>query len=547
MNTTTDTIPFLGENNLAKNKYSRPDKLLDSPDAIVIGSGIGGMGIASILAQKKKWRVLLLEANPVPGGCTAVWEQDGFEWNIGIDSIGDMDPRVGRGVFRPTMDYITGGRLEWAKMPDIHEVAAFGEDEYDWYSDPEKNIAWIEERFPGEGHKARKYYELEDRIEAAATAWGVTKVLPERIPVAVRDRIYQATGGVWTKYMARKTREVFCGELGFSEKLASVFSYMYGNHGRTPAHSPFAFHAVNLFHFRYGAYYPVGGPGQIAECVVPIVEGAGGQVAVSCPVKRILVEHNTAVGVELESGEKIYSPLVISDVGAWGTFMDLLEPEIAERHGYRDKLATMRPSVAHLYLWLGYDEAIDLPQRIAWHMPSYDIEAFDEGYKKRMDFDDCLAGYTLSFSARDPVYYQRYPGKTTVMILNELPHEWLVRSRSDPEFKRELQDKLVRHFEPIVLRHYPQLEGKKPVIRKAGFPYAGNPRAWESNSLGIEPSCERFLEHTHWLRPETKVRNLYMVGQDSFSPGVCGSMFSARIVYSVITGNWPFSLTKKPF
>ena len=109
-------------------------------------------------------------------------------------------------------------------------------------------------------------------------------------------------GGDWRRYMSRTTNEVFRRELGFSERLAGVYSYMYGNHGRTPEHSPFAFHAVNLYHYRYGAYYPVGGPAQVAAAIVPIIEAAGGQLAVSTPAERIVVENGRAVGVKLADG-----------------------------------------------------------------------------------------------------------------------------------------------------------------------------------------------------------------------------------------------------
>lgn len=49
---------YLTEKNRAKNKYKKPDKYLENPDVIVIGSGIGGLGIFSILAQKKKWKTI---------------------------------------------------------------------------------------------------------------------------------------------------------------------------------------------------------------------------------------------------------------------------------------------------------------------------------------------------------------------------------------------------------------------------------------------------------------------------------------------------------
>ncbi len=542
-----DAPPFLGEGNLAKDKYRRPDSIMTDPDAIVIGSGIGGMSIASILAQKKKWRVLLLEAAGQPGGATRCHEIDGFEFNTGIDSIGDMDPSTGRGVFRPTIDYVTGNKLMWAEMPDVHEVCVFGEDVYEWYSSPEKNIRWIRERFPGEGDPA-KYYELEEAVEAAATAWGVTKVMPQWIPEWQRELVYRAVGGKWRKYMEMTAGEVFKNVLGFSDRLANVFTYMYGNHGCTPGEAPFAFHAANLIHYRDGAFYPVGGPGQIAECIIPIIEKAGGQLAVSSPVKRIIVQGDTAVGVDLESGERIHCPLIISGASAYTTFMELLDTAVSERFGYPERMKGVEPSPAHLYLFLGYDEAIDLPKQIFWHMPTYDGDLYDLAsadirYKGEALFEG-MGGYLLSPSARDPVYASRYPNKSTVIVLAESTAEWVDKYRTDAAFKKRFDREVGKNLLRIVHRHMPQLRDKKPAFEKVGVPMGCNVRAWGGCSLGLNATMDRFNKHTHWLRPITKIKQLFLVGQDAFSAGFCGSMFSARLTYTAITNDFWFSMKK---
>jgi len=542
---------YLGEHNLAKDKYLKPDALLKDPDAIVIGSGIGGLGIASILAQKKHMRVLVLEASEVPGGCTHCHELGGFEWNSGVDSIGDMNAAVGRGIYRPTIDYITGGQLRWAKMPDAHEVCCFGnEDVYDWYSSPEKNIEWVERMFPGEGD-VRGYYKLEESVERAAWAWTATKLLPESIPEVIRERFYRTFGGNWRKYMLRTSTDVFRGEFGFSERLASIFSYMYGNHGATPKYAPFAFHAVNLLHYRDGAYYPVGGAGQIAECIIPIVEGAGGQVAVSSAVDKILIEGNTAVGVRLEDGKEVRSKLIISDASAHTTFMDLLDRHIAERHGYAEKFDDIGPSPGHVYLFLGYNEKIDLTKKIIWHMPTYegvskyDLDNADVVYKKQQKFEG-MGGYVLSPSARDPVYEQRYPNKTTVIALAEAPPDWVAKSKTDQAFRERLNQGVGAGLEAVVLRHMPELRDREPAFRLSGVPTGCNPRAWCGSSLGLEPSGARFVKHVHWLRPKTRVENLYLTGQDPFSAGFAGAMLSSRVCYAAIINNPLSMLPKRP-
>jgi all-trans-retinol 13,14-reductase len=525
----------------AKSKYRAPTDYIE-PDAIVIGSGIGGMGIASILAQKRGMRVLLLEANIVPGGCTHCHEIDGFEFPSGLDSVGDMDPRIGRGVYRPAIDFITGGDLVWARMPDVHETACFGDEVFEWFSAPERNIEWVERMFPGEGD-VRGYYALEEKIEWWATSWAMTKLWPEGVPLSLRERVYQVGGGKWRRYMQRRVNDVFRGELGFSERLSAIFSYMYGNHGRTPEQAPFAFHAVNLFHYRWGAYYPAGGAGQIAACVTPIIERAGGQVAVSSPVERILVEGDRAVGVRLEDGTEIRSKLVISDASAYTTFMEMVEPEVADRHGYRKRFDDIGPSPSHVYLLLGYDEDIDLPKQVIWHMPSYDgvskwdLSRADEIYKSSMRLDG-MGGYVLSPSARDPLHAERYPGKSTVVALAEGIPAWVERSRRDPAFREEFERSVIENLTKVVHRHMPMLVGKTPKVVRAGLPVGCNPRAWHGCSLGLEPSGDRFVRHTHWLRPKTTIDGLWLTGQDAFSAGFAGSMMSSFLTYAAITGDW---------
>ncbi len=50
-------------------------------DYIVIGSGMGGMTAAAILAKLKK-RVLVLEQHYVPGGFTHMFKRPGYTWDV---------------------------------------------------------------------------------------------------------------------------------------------------------------------------------------------------------------------------------------------------------------------------------------------------------------------------------------------------------------------------------------------------------------------------------------------------------------------------------
>ena len=64
----------------------------ESYDAIVIGSGIGGLAAAALLAKYGGKRVLVLERHYTAGGFTHVFHRPGFEWDVGVHYVGEVQP-----------------------------------------------------------------------------------------------------------------------------------------------------------------------------------------------------------------------------------------------------------------------------------------------------------------------------------------------------------------------------------------------------------------------------------------------------------------------
>ena len=59
----------------------KPDLAHDLFDAIIIGSGMGGLTTAALLALNGK-RVLVLEKHFKIGGWTHTFRRDSFEWDV---------------------------------------------------------------------------------------------------------------------------------------------------------------------------------------------------------------------------------------------------------------------------------------------------------------------------------------------------------------------------------------------------------------------------------------------------------------------------------
>ena len=58
-------------------------KIPDELDAVVIGSGIGGLATAAILSKAGK-KVLVLEQHDQAGGCCHTYIDKGFEFDVGL-------------------------------------------------------------------------------------------------------------------------------------------------------------------------------------------------------------------------------------------------------------------------------------------------------------------------------------------------------------------------------------------------------------------------------------------------------------------------------
>jgi all-trans-retinol 13,14-reductase len=538
-------MDFLTEQRPASARYRPPSRYLSNPDAIIIGSGLGGLALASTLAQKRGMKVLVLEGAPTPGGATHVHELGGYEFPAGLHSVGDMDTDINPGALNAwSANYVTGNQVMWSKMPEDHEYAFLGDEGFPWFSTAEENIEHFSTRDLGGKCDFRAYFEMEKRVQAAGVGWALTKLLPNSMPMFMREAFYKVTGQTWRKYMARDTHSVLKKDLGFTDKAAGLFEYMYGNYGRTPDQAPFTMHAAVMYHYRHGAYFPVGGPGSIANAIIPIVESAGGQVATHSRVQTILVENgNKAVGVRLQNGEEIRSKLVISDASAWTTFMDLMPRDVSDKHGYTKVLSQVGSSPSHITLMVGWKERIEFPRYIVWQMPRYegelpswDISGGDRIYKNQMRFEG-MPAYLMSPSSRDPVHNDRYPGKSTMMLLVESNPAWLKRCVAEPQFRAELEAKFKDSAMKIIEARFPQCKGKTPTLSHVHFPMGCNPWAREGGSYGLEPSADRFVKHTHMLRPKTTIENFYLVGQDAFMPGIAGVLIGARFAYAAITGD----------
>jgi len=80
-------------------------------DAIVLGSGMGGLGAAAALAHRGL-RVLVLDQHTVAGGLTQTFRRRDWTFNTGVHYIGGVGPQPGaQGQFGRLLQWLSNGQL----------------------------------------------------------------------------------------------------------------------------------------------------------------------------------------------------------------------------------------------------------------------------------------------------------------------------------------------------------------------------------------------------------------------------------------------------
>ena len=503
-------------------------------DAVVIGSGIGGLTAAACLSRMGK-KVCVLEQHYTAGGFTHSYDRNGYEWDVGVHYIGDMGS--GKTLGRRLFDYVTDGALEWAPMDDHFDRIFLGEESWDLVAGKPAYRDALVAAFPAEEAAIDRYLE---RLRTAREAVRLN-VLEKVLPAPAARLLAKWKRRKLPPWVNATTREVL-EELTGNQKLIAVLTGQWGDNGLPPARSSFLIHAMIAQHYMHGGYYPVGGASRMAETIIPGIQRGGGEVFTYASVEEILVGKGGTEGVRMADGHEIRAPVVISNAGVFNTFQRLLAEDVPARRRYLERLGHVRPSMASICLYVGVQqtaEELGLPKTNFWIYPSEhyerDLEVLDEGPGAPLPL------IYISFpSAKDPSFESRYPGRATIEIVAPGPMEWFEawsgttwgkRGDEYEALKARLSDQLLE----ALFEKLPQLRGKIDY-HELSTPLSTDwfCRYPRGEIYGLDHDPERFEQD--WLKPKTDIPGLYLTGQDIVSCGVTGAMVGGLLTAVKVGG-----------
>lgn len=343
-----------------------------SLDAIVIGSGIGGLTAAGMLARYGK-RVLVCESHAIAGGAAHSFQRRGFTFDSGPSfycGLGNQRPSLN--PLRQVLDVLGESLQVIAYDPMGHYH--FPEGTFAVYSNAQKYWEAVAQITP---QGAKELEEFENRLlplyealkDVPAIAlradWQLIPVLFSRyLPSLLKmlpllGMIQGSVGEVMDKEVrdpwVRRLIDLECfllSGLKAHGTIAPEVAFMLGERSRA------------------GVEYPIGGSGAIIEALVRGLKRWGGELRLNSHVEQILIEAGKTIGIRLQNGEVIKAPVVISNATIWDTYTKLLRQEDLPQSYRKSSLET--PAVdSFMHLHLGI-RAEGLEQLTGHHVVVHD-------------------------------------------------------------------------------------------------------------------------------------------------------------------------------
>lgn len=495
-------------------------------DAIVIGSGAGGMASAAALSRLGK-RVLLLEKHYVAGGLTHEFSRQGYRWDVGVHYIGEMQEG---GQMRRLLAWLTGTPPQFAAMPAGYDRVLLPDGFEFTIRHPEQALFDdLVARFPAESAGLQGYRAALKAAAKTAVSLFASRTMPKPLGVAIRWLKRDAI----QRWVGRTTAEVIA-DYTQNPQLTALLAAQWGDYGGIPAEGSFAMHALVVISYWHGAYYPKGGAETIAPAFIATIEKAGGQVRINAGVSAIRLKHGRVVGVTMHDGEQINAPVVISAIGARETVSGLL-PESQRQQSWAQEILQLKPNIAHFCLYIGWKLGEgETPQALgAGAHNDWWCEALNVGNALWHDPFEQLEPPTLFVSfptLKDPAHAtNRHTAEVIAWADWNLTAAWAGSpfGNRDPEYcalKESLKSALLEAF----ARRYPEIAKRIEVVE---FSTPLSTVTFTSHAYGavygLEATPRRMLSQA--LSPRTPLKGLFLAGQDVCTPGVQGALLGGLL------------------
>lgn len=435
----------------------------NSYDAIIIGAGISGLVCGCYLA-KAGMKVLIVEQHYKPGGYCTSFKRQGFTFDAAPYCFGSY--RKDGSTRKIFADLGIDKKLNIIRS-DPSDIIITPDYKVSFWNDLDKTIEEFQTIFPEENNNIKKFFYF---------------LLKPDLNSFFRIRNW--------------TFQKLLYHYFINEKLKTILAAPLMGIGGLPPSLMSALMATQLFSefIIDGGYYPVGGMQTISDVLAERFKELGGELLLSCPVKKIRIKDNKVTGIMLEKSS-ILSKFVISNCDARETFFKLLGKEkVGEEFSH--KIKSMLPSISSFVLYLGIDEYFEFLPKPGTTLCFFSHYNLDKAYRAANEGNvEDYGGYMLRVS----------PDKSTINAIIPAPYKNKIYWNDNKyKFIKLFIDRIEKYSIPHLSKHIIYKDAATPhTLYRYTRNYKGAAFGWASiPSQFADPDFKK----------PSFIQNLYLTG-----------------------------------
>ncbi len=489
-------------------------------DVVIIGSGLGGLVSAIILAKEGK-SVCVLEKNQQFGGNLQTFVRDRTIFDTGVHYIGGLSKGQNLYQYFKYIDILDGLKLKKLDEDGFDIITFEGDDTNYRHAQGYENFQRVLiEQFPEEKEAIQIYC---SKVRETCLKFPLYSLIKGK-PYYDDAEIFQLQA------------KSYIDSLTDNEKLRAVLAgsnYLYaGDRERTP----FYVHALSVNSYIESAYRCVNGGSQITKILIKKLKEHGGEVYKRHEVVSFNYEDGKLTSAICANGKEIKGDLFISNIEPKVTLKLVGEDKF--RKSYINRVHKIESTIAAFSLYLVLKPGtfeyqnrnfyhFKYPDRI-WDSQDYTQESWPEGYMMSMSIKKGMEEYGDNITV---MTYMRFEEMEPWLDTFNTAANKNERGQDYEAFKAEKAEKLLKELE----KKFPNIRDCiKEVHASTPLSYRDYIASNNGSMYGYVKDVSRPMQS--FISPKTKIPNLMFTGQSINMHGILGVTISAIITCSEILG-----------